>query len=616
MPRRRVVAALAAVVIVFLLWRGWDWPTYLIKQSNEVPGGVHLQQPAGQTPGSGGEQAEPSVSEDDFFWRKVQHQYPVTSFRPLPTGTIKMALDPVQASFRVEPAPERQTRIARQDAIRDTFLRCWDTYKTHAWLHDEVTPVNGGFKDTFGGWGATLVDSLDTLWIMDLKEEFEEAVEAVHRHVSFESTQSDTINIFETTIRFLGGLLAAYDLSGDDRLLAKAKEAGEMIYKAFDTPNHLPVTRWDFKAAVKGGPQLPDPITLLAELGSLSLEFARLSLVTGDPKYYDAIQHITELFHRSQMGTKVPGLWPIVVDAAGEDFDAGSDYSLAGMADSMYEYLPKMLALLGDGDSLYRDMYIRTVTAAERELLFRPMTPDNHDILFPGVAHVRRRESGSAETTLETSAGHLGCYLGGVVALGGRLLSNEHHVDLGRKLANGCIWAYASLPSGVMPESMSLAACKSQDVCVWSDKEWLLAVRAAQEHDAEDPGKFDPKEAARQQRLPRGFTRIADARYILRPEALESVFVMYRITGDVAWANRAWDMWQAIDDLTHTPLASAAVRSVNPPAGEPPALDDSMESFWLGETLKYLYLTFSEPQLVSLDDWVFNTEAHPFKRRK
>jgi len=41
-----------------------------------------------------------------------------------------------------------------------------------------------------------------------------------------------------------------------------------------------------------------------------------------------------------------------------------------------------------------------------------------------------------------------------------------------------------------------------------------------------------------------------------------------------------------------------------------------MESFWLGETLKYFYLIFAEPDLVSLDEWVFNTEAHPFKRLK
>lgn len=45
-----------------------------------------------------------------------------------------------------------------------------------------------------------------------------------------------------------------------------------------------------------------------------------------------------------------------------------------------------------------------------------------------------------------------------------------------------------------------------------------------------------------------------------------------------------------------------------------PPRSDRMESFWLGETLKYFYLIFSEPDIVSLDDWVLNTQGHPLKR--
>ncbi|MBW1279486.1 glycoside hydrolase family 47 protein, partial [Escherichia coli] len=90
--------------------------------------------------------------------------------------------------------------------VKDSFNRCWATYKDRAWLRDEVTPLTGQPKDTFGGWGATLVDSLDTLWLMGMEDEFEAAVDAVSKNVSFETTKADQINIFETTIRFLGGL--------------------------------------------------------------------------------------------------------------------------------------------------------------------------------------------------------------------------------------------------------------------------------------------------------------------------------------------------------------------------------------------------------------------------
>ena len=45
-----------------------------------------------------------------------------------------------------------------------------------------------------------------------------------------------------------------------------------------------------------------------------------------------------------------------------------------------------------------------------------------------------------------------------------------------------------------------------------------------------------------------------------------------------------------------------------------PAKQDRMESFWLAETLKYFYLIFADPRLVSLDEYVLNTEAHPLRR--
>lgn len=70
-------------------------------------------------------------------------------------------------------------------------------------------------------------------------------------------------------------------------------------------------------------------------------------------------------------------------------------------------------------------------------------------------------------------------------------------------------------------------------------------------------------------------------------------------------------MFQAIEKLTATQFGNSAVADV---MVSKPSATDSMESFWKGETLKYFYLTFSDPELVSLDDFVFNTEAHPFRR--
>jgi len=112
-------------------------------------------------------------------------------------------------------------------------------------MHDEVSPISKGNKDHFGGWGASLVDSLDTLWIMNMDKEFSIAVAALEK-IDFTTTPLETLNIFETTIRYLGGLLSTHDLTKGKYpvLLKKALDLGEMLYIAFDTPNRMPVTRW------------------------------------------------------------------------------------------------------------------------------------------------------------------------------------------------------------------------------------------------------------------------------------------------------------------------------------------------------------------------------------
>lgn len=98
-----------------------------------------------------------------------------------------------------------------------------------------------------------------------------------------------------------------------------------------------------------------------------------------------------------------------------------------------------------------------------------------------------------------------------------------------------------------------------------------------------------------------------------RPEAIESVWYMYRITGDPIWQEKGWKMWQAVVKHTRSQVANVAVDGVNNKDGTTTPID-SMESFWLAETLKYYYLLYSDTDLISLDDWVLNTEAHPFPR--
>ncbi|KAH6850506.1 glycoside hydrolase [Chaetomium sp. MPI-CAGE-AT-0009] len=542
-------------------------------------------------------------------WAKMKPKYPVRDMRALPTGQ-PLALPKVQKDFGPESDSDRDVRLKRRDAVLASFQRCWKSYRRLAWMSDELTPVSGRRHNPFGGWGATLVDSLDTLWIMGLKEEFEHAVAAASK-ISFDKVPNHDINVFETNIRYLGGFLAAYDLSGDKRLLTKAREVGELLYVAFDTPNRMPMTRWNAWAAGWAKSQVASDHVLLAEIGSFSLEFIRLSILTGDPKWYDAVQRIIELLREQQQTTRLPGMWPVAVNARKADFTQHYDYTLGAMADSLYEYLPKTYALSGGLLPIYREMYEQSMDTAIRHNLFRPMLPDEKDVLVSGSVK-SRTDNGEPTRTLQPEGQHLVCFAGGMFALGGKLVNNETHVNKGEKLTDGCIWTYQAMPLGIMPELFQMLACESTDHCPWDEQKWRRAVLKKAGLD----GDMDPKhgdEIISHKRIPKGFVSIDDTRYILRPEAIESIFILYRITGRKDLLESAWKMWEAIEENTRTPLANSALDDVTLTEGKP-SQSDSMESFWLGETLKYFYLIFSEPDLISLDEYVFNTEAHPLKR--
>ena len=179
-------------------------------------------------------------------WRTLSQHYPVPELRRLPSGRAR-DIPKIQFDFsrKNETAEAKAIRLERRDAVKNAFLHTWAGYKKHAWMRDEVKPISGTYLDSFGGWAATLVDSLDTMWIMGLKDEFELAASAT-KGIDWIGAGDGKINVFETNIRYLGGLLSAYDLSGNEVLLKKAMELGEMLYWAFDTPNRMPATRWNW----------------------------------------------------------------------------------------------------------------------------------------------------------------------------------------------------------------------------------------------------------------------------------------------------------------------------------------------------------------------------------
>ncbi|KIV80529.1 hypothetical protein PV11_08022 [Exophiala sideris] len=554
-----------------------------------------------------------------LHWTKRPERYPIAQFREYPTGPLQ-PMPRIQYKFapHSESSEVKSTREKRLAAVKEAFVHAWDGYKKHAWGHDEVGPISGMPRTSFGGWGATLVDTMDTLWIMGLKDDFAQCVKAVGQ-IDFTTNEEETLNVFETTIRYLGGLLAAYDLAEAKYpiLLDKAQELGEILYSAFDTPNHVPMARWSWKKTALGGEIEPSTQTLLAEIGSLTVEFTRLSQLTGDLKYFDLVQRLTEEMERVQNQTKMPGLWPTILNGKDLKFDY-NHFTMGGMADSTYEYLPKQFMLLGGRDQRYQTMYEQAIDTAKKNLFFRPLTPSGEDILFSGNAVATIVDSVST-SVLDPQGQHLACFIGGMVAVSAKIFSRPEDLPVARRLVEGCIWAYNAMPSGLMPEIFHTSICHAgvgepePGECDWSDAKWYEAI--TKKNSPIESKQMTPVELGKTLVQQRGllppFTQHGDNRYILRPEAIESVFILYRITGDTKLQDDAWRMFQSIDVATKTPIAHAAVFDVRQ---QMPEKSDRMESFWLAETLKYFYLIFSDPSVVSLDEWVLNTEAHPFKR--
>jgi mannosyl-oligosaccharide alpha-1,2-mannosidase len=154
--------------------------------------------------------------------------------------------------------------------------------------------------------------------------------------------------------------------------------------------------------------------------------------------------------------------------------------------------------------------------------------------------------------------------------LGSKLFGNDEHYKIAHKLTNTCVWAYKASPAGIMPESSHLLRCANVTECHWDEETWKAEVAAR----ADQTKEQDPVQNIANMRLPAGFTSIEDRRYVLRPEAIESVFVMYRMTGEQQWQAAAWDMWTAIQHNTDTDIGNSALLDVS---AETPVREDSME---------------------------------------
>ncbi|KAF9483729.1 seven-hairpin glycosidase [Pholiota conissans] len=455
----------------------------------------------------------------------------------------------------------------RRDEVKEGFKHAWKGYKERAFPSDELLPMSGGKIDKFNGWSVTLFDSLDTMWIMGLEEEFARAIQKPSNFVPF----------FETVIRYLGGSLSAYALSKDPVLLNLADTLGQVLLPAFNgTETGLPGSSVNVQTRE----------VLFAEATSCQLEFKYLAKLTGKKKYYEKVQHAMDVFYKADPPN---GLF---ADRFFTDngTPASPHLTAGATADSGYEYLLKQWILSADEQA--KKQYIKSANGIIKTLIH--VTPKrglmyigDYDTNYKMILH-----------RLE----HLSCYLPGTLALGVAFVDmtpeeKELHQWAAEGLAYTCYISYADQQSGLGPDSMNMPL---------NGKNWVEELQKWKSSGriGKPPGLGEPGPEKVYGNRDYG---VIDSHYLLRPETVESIFYMWRLTGDKKWRERGYEIFQAIEKHTRTEYAYASVIGVD----GPPFQVDNMPSYFLAETLKYLYLLFDDTSVIPLDKWVFNTEAHP-----
>jgi len=228
----------------------------------------------------------------------------------------------------------------RQRAVVESFQHAWQGYRTYAWGKDHLKPISKTHQTWFN-LGLTLIDSLDTMIVMNLKEEFVEAKNWVKDNLNFNINKD--VNLFETTIRVLGGLLSTYHLSKERVFLDKAIDLADRLLTSFDTPSGVPYSDVNLKTKTGHAPKWsPDSST--SEVTTIQLEFRDLSRATGNPKYEEAIAKVSRHVHNLP---KTEGLVPIFINANTGNFRQYSTITLGARGDSYYEYLLKQWVQTG-----------------------------------------------------------------------------------------------------------------------------------------------------------------------------------------------------------------------------------------------------------------------------
>lgn len=195
--------------------------------------------------------------------------------------------------------------------VREMTKHAWNNYVKYAWGDNELRPISrvGHDPGIFGRTklGATIVDAMDTLFIMGLEDEFQKGRQWIEDNLTIDNVNVE-ISAFEFNIRFIGGLLSCYALTKDRMFLQKAESFVQKIMPVFDTNTGLPYALINPSSGqCKNYMWASSGSSILSEVGSFHLEFTYLTAATGNPVYAEKVQKVRDYLDSM---SKVDGLYP------------------------------------------------------------------------------------------------------------------------------------------------------------------------------------------------------------------------------------------------------------------------------------------------------------------
>lgn len=468
-------------------------------------------------------------------------QEDTTSTHPLPCRVLEENGDKCTVRFN------KCNNEERKESVKSAVAHAWRNYKKYAWGKDYLRPVSKDGEDGMFHLGQTIIDSIGTLHIMGFTEFTKDALEWIKENVVLFKGHND-VSFFEIVIRYLGGLLEIFHLSGDQMFAEKARDLGVLLSQCFGNPSSIPFTRIDLGKRVcklQGGCRKHKDCNVnTAEVATVQLELRQLSVVTGDYLFFGMANGTS---NKLLAAAPANGMVPPHINTYTGEF-VGNNYHLGPGIDSYYEYILKQWIQSGKKADRFKDEYNKAVFSISNMLISKTK---NFTLL------------GKQGEFFDDEMEHLSCFVPGMLALGYHHGLPKWHLTLSQHLMRSCYYMAISQPTGLAPEA------------AYFDYDHLYPT---------------------------------NSQNVLRPEIAESLLILYRVTGDKTYRDWGWEIFRGFERSSR--MCSGYSGLLDTQSTNHKYRIDRMESGFIAGTLKYLYLLFSDRTLFPLDDWVFNSHGH------